>query len=65
LTTKIGGSVRIITTQKIIKKEIGKMAIKKTIQRNANNILLTDAFEEYISEKEALGVAAPTIKNYR
>ncbi|MDR2571536.1 MAG: tyrosine-type recombinase/integrase [Oscillospiraceae bacterium] len=42
------------------------MAIKRTIRRNSeiNNILLSDAFDEYIAEKNARGLAEPTINNY-
>ena len=43
------------------------MGIKRTVKRNtaANDILLEDAFEEFIAEKEAHNLSAATIHSYR
>jgi len=43
------------------------MAMKKTIQMNSEttDILLKDAFEEYILEKTARNLAQPTLTSYR
>ena len=43
------------------------MAIKRTIKRSsgADDIILLDAFEDFIIEKEAHNLSDATIKNYR
>ena len=43
------------------------MGVKRTIKRNtkADDILLEDAFEEFIAEKEAHNLSAATIHSYR
>lgn len=43
------------------------MAIKRKIQRSADaySIMLNEAFENFITEKEAQGISDATLKNYR